>query len=227
MASRRLRLVSLVAASAAALATTAMRPRAGATGVIRGQVVATDPGPPPARPRVSDLSGARHDPIDRRRSVVFLEKYPVYAFEELRAGRAKLDQRGQQFVPRVLAITVGTIVDIPNNDTVFHNAFSLAPIRPFDVGRYPPGRTRSVKFDRPGIIPVFCDIHSHMSAYILVFSHPFFAVTDDTGRYTIPGVPAGTYSVAIWSELGRAAARSVTLGEGDVIDATFQVGRTP
>jgi hypothetical protein len=66
-----------------------------------------------------------------------------------------------------------------------------------------------------------------MSAYILVFSHPFFAVTDETGRYAITGVPAGTYSVALWSELGRAAPRMVTVGEGEVIDATFQVGRTP
>jgi hypothetical protein len=128
-------------------------------------------------------------------------------------------------VPRVLAITVGTTVDLPNNDTTFHNAFSLAPVRTFDLGRYPPGRTRSVRFDRPGIVPVFCDIHSHMSAYVLVFSHPFFAVTDEQGHYAIAGVPAGTYSLAIWSEIGRAAPRSVTVGDGEVIAATFHVGR--
>lgn len=225
MPSDRLRLAGLVAAIVVALAPSAVSLRPAWTGMIRGQVVVTDPGPPPARPRVSDLSAPRHDPIDRRKAVVYLENRMQGAFEELRPGRAKLDQRGQQFVPRVLAITAGTTVDIPNNDTVFHNAFSLSPVRPFDVGRYPPGRSRPVKFDRPGIIPVFCDIHSNMSAYILVFSHPYFAVTDETGRYTIAGVPPGTYSVAIWSELGRAAPRQVTVGDGDVIDATFQVGR--
>ena len=195
------------------------------SGVIRGQVIAIDPAPPRTPPRVSDLGSRHPDPVDRRRSVVFLEQAPVGAFADLKPGRVKLDQRGQQFVPRVLAITVGTTVDLPNNDTTFHNAFSLAPVRTFDLGRYPPGRTRSVRFDRAGRVPVFCDIHSHMSAYILVFSHPFFAVTDDHGNYAIPGVPPGTYSLAIWSELGQPPARQITVASGEVIAATFHVGR--
>ena len=106
------------------------------------------------------------------------------------AARAWISS-GQQFVPRVLAITVGTIVDFPNNDTTFHNVFSLAPFQTFDLGRYPPGRTGPCDSIAPGLVPVFCDIHSHMSAYVLVFSHPFFAVTDEAGRYTIAGVPPG------------------------------------
>jgi plastocyanin len=212
----------LALVSASIIAASGARREAGG---IRGQVVATDPGPPPARPRVSDLSGAPHDPVDRRRSVVYIEEVPRHAFEEVKPGRARLDQRGQQFVPRVIAITVGTTVDLPNNDTTFHNAFSLAPVRTFDLGRYAPGRTRSVRFDRPGIVPVFCDIHSHMSAYVLVFSHRFFAVTDEAGRYAIAGVPAGTYSLAIWSELGRAAPRPITVVDGEVVEAPFQLGR--
>ncbi len=82
-----------------------------------------------------------------------------------------------------------------------------------------------MRFDRPGIVPVFCDIHSHMSAYILVFSHPFFAVTEDDGRYAIPGVPSGTYNLAVWSELGRPPTRRVTVADGDTVEANFQVGR--
>ena len=195
------------------------------TGVIRGQIVATQPAASATRPAVSDLAGARPDPVDRRRAVVYLDTAPRGAFEELRPGRVKMDQRGQQFVPRVLAITVGTTVDFPNSDTTFHNAFSLAPARPFDLGRYRPGRTRSVRFDRPGIVPVSCDIHSHMSAYILVFIHPFFAVTDDEGRYSIAGVPGGTYTLTVWSEIGRPAPRKVTVGDGDAVEANFQVGR--
>jgi hypothetical protein len=136
-----------------------------------------------------------------------------------------MDQRGQQFIPRVLAITVGTTVDFPNSDTTFHNAFSLAPARPFDLGRYRPGRTRSVRFDRPGIVPVSCDIHSHMSAYILVFTHPFFAVTEDDGRYAIPGVPSGTYTLSVWSEIARPAPRKVTVADGDTVEVNFNVGR--
>jgi plastocyanin len=197
----------------------------GATGTIRGQVVATQTAVSATRPSVSDLATARHDPVDRRRAVVYLESAPRQAFEELRPGRVKMDQRGQQFIPRVLAITAGTTVDFPNSDTTFHNAFSLAPTGAFDLGRYRPGRTKSFRFDRPGIVPVSCDIHSHMSAYILVFIHPFFAVTDDEGRYSIAGVPGGTYTLTVWSELGRPAPRKVTLTDGETVEANFQVGR--
>jgi plastocyanin len=196
-----------------------------ATGTIRGQVVVPQAVVSATRPAVADLAAPRHDPVDRRRSVVYLESAPRQAFEELRPGRVKMDQRGQQFIPRVLAITVGTTVDFPNSDTTFHNAFSLAPTGAFDLGRYRPGRTKSVRFDRPGPVPVSCDIHSHMSAYILVFNHPFFAATDDEGRYSIAGVPAGTYTLTVWSELGRPAPRKVTLTEGETVEANFQVGR--
>jgi plastocyanin len=174
---------------------------------------------------VTDLGSQRHDPIDRRRSVVYLDAAPRQAFEELKPGRARMDQRGEQFVPRVLAITVGTVVDFPNSDVTFHNVFSLSPFRTFDLGRYRPGRTGSVRFDRAGVVPVFCDIHSYMSAYILVFSHPFFAVTDEEGRYTIGAVPPGSYTIVVWSELGRAQPRRVTVDDGTVVEVDFRLGR--
>jgi plastocyanin len=219
-------MVRPLAALALATVTLGSVPREAASpGIIRGQVVAPQSAASAIRPSVSDLTGHRPDPVDRRRAVVYLDTAPRGAFEELRPGRVKMDQRGQQFVPRVLAITVGTTVDFPNSDTTFHNAFSLAPAGAFDLGRYRPGRTRSFRFDRPGIVPVSCDIHSHMSAYILVFNHPFFAVTDDEGRYSIAGVPGGTYILTVWSELGRPAPRKVTVADGDTVEANFQVGR--
>jgi plastocyanin len=219
-------MVRPLAALALATVTLGTVPREAApTGIIRGQVVAIQSAVSATRPAVSDLAGARPDPVDRRRAVVYLDTGPRGAFEELRPGRVKMDQRGQQFVPRVLAITAGTTVDFPNSDTTFHNAFSLAPSGAFDLGRYRPGRTRSFRFDRPGIVPVSCDIHSHMSAYILVFIHPFFAVTDDEGRYSIAGVPGGTYTLTVWSEIGRPAPLRVTVGDGETVEANFQVGR--
>jgi plastocyanin len=165
--------------------------------------------------------------VNRRRIVAYLETAPREAFGELTLGRARMDQRAEQFVPRVLAITVGSTVDFPNSDKTFHNVFSLSRIRTFDLGRFPPGRTGAVRFDRPGIVPVFCDIHSHMSAYILVFSHPFFAVSDNDGRYEIHAIPPGTYSLRVWSELGTAAPRRVTVADGGVVEADFQVAREP
>ena len=194
-------------------------------GTIRGRVqLATIPRTP-GRPAIGELSASTADPIDRRRCVVYLKSAPREAFGQLRAGRVRMDQRGEQFVPHLLAITAGTFVEFPNSDTTFHNVFSLARDNNFDLGRYPPGRNGGHRFDTPGIVPISCDIHSHMSAYILVFSHPFFAVTDDDGRYSIGGVPPGTYTLLVWSELGHADNKEISLGEGETIEADFRVTR--
>jgi len=220
---------TLVMAVALALLASAGTPRLSARrwlATIRGRVIVPDVSTPASRPAPSDLVGHAHDRVDRRRSVVYLQQAPRDAFGELPVGRARMDQKNEQFVPRVLAITVGTIVDFPNSDTTYHNVFSLARERTFDLGRYPPGKTGGIRFDRPGIIPVFCDIHSHMSAYILVFNHPFFAVTDDVGRYQIPNVPPGSYTLLVWSEVGRAAARRVVVPENENVEADFQVDRS-
>ena len=195
------------------------------TGVIQGRVTVGATAARPTRPSVGDLGEHRSDAVDRRRAVVYLEDGLRSAFDELPAGRARMDQRGEQFVPRVLAVTVGTKVDFPNTDTTFHNVFSLARIKTFDLGRYAPHRTGSVKFDRPGIVPVFCDIHSNMSAYILVFNHPFFTVTEPDGRYSIPGVPPGAYTLRVWSELGTVEPRKIVVGDGEIVEMNFLVGR--
>jgi hypothetical protein len=81
----------------------------------------------------------------------------------------------------------------------------------FDLGRYATGRSRSVRFDRAGIVRVFCEIHSHMNAFILVFSHPFFAVTDVDGRYRIDNVPGGNYNVIAWNEGVQSEPKAVTV----------------
>jgi hypothetical protein len=91
-------------------------------------------------------------------------------------------------------------VDFPNSDPVFHNAFSNFSGQPFDVGLYPPGTSRSVTFRQPGIVRVFCNIHSTMSAVIAVVPSPWYAVTDAAGRFSIGGVPAGEYQVHIVHE---------------------------
>jgi plastocyanin len=211
--------VLLMGATAAGAA-----PRAAA--LIRGTVTVTAV-PPPDRPVVSAIAGHAHDPVDRRRSVVYLESAPQQAFEDIRPGRVRMDQRGEQFMPRVLAVTVGTVVEFPNNDKTFHNVFSLSRVKSFDLGRYRPGRTGAVTFDRTGIVPIFCDIHANMSAYVLVFRHPFFAVTDADGRYSIPNVPAGSYTVLVWSELGKAAGRRITVADGAITEVDFRIGGTP
>ena len=137
-----------------------------------------------------------------------------------------MDQRNERFAPHVLAVTSGTWVDFPNGDSTYHNVFSLSKTKEFNLGRYAAGRSKAVRFDRPGIVRVFCEIHSHMSAFILVFAHRFFAVTDDEGRYRIDGVPPGTYTVAVWNETmrGDPITRVVTIGDaGGDVDADFSI----
>jgi len=193
-------------------------------GTIRGRVDAPAPAPLATRPVVEALGQpVPPDAPDRRRSVLYLETAPQSAFEDTEMPRLILDQRNQTFVPWVLAVPVGATVEFPNSDSTFHNVFSLSKARRFDLGRYPRGATRSVRFDRPGVVRVFCEIHAHMNAYILVFSHRFFATTDDTGRYRIQGVPPGDYRLVLWHDGREREVRPVQVTAGGVAEADFVV----
>jgi plastocyanin len=114
--------------------------------------------------------------------------------------RAKMIQKDKTFIPHVLAITVGTTVDFPNLDPIFHNAFSNYDGQLFDVSLYPPGSSRSVRFTRPGIVRVFCNIHASMSAVIAVLDTPYFDVTRSSGEFEISDVPAGQYKLRVFHE---------------------------
>ena len=195
-------------------------------GTVRGRVeVRRTAASSEGRPAVADLGHhAVRDVPDRKRSVVYLETAPQAAFETPAPGRAVLDQKNETFVPYVLAVTVGSTVDFPNSDRVYHNVFSLSKPRRFDLGRYPKGQSRSVRFDRPGVVRVFCEIHSHMNAFILVFAHRYFATTDAEGGYTLEGVPPGTYTLAVWNDGQARARREVRLAAaGDVTEQDFTV----
>jgi plastocyanin len=192
-------------------------------GTIRGRVELRKAAPPvERRPGVADFGAAAgRDVSDRLRSVVYLETAPRGAFETSEGGRAIMDQHNETFVPHVLAITTGTTVDFPNSDKFYHNVFSLSKAAKFDLGRYAAGRAKSITFDRAGIVRVFCEIHSHMNAFILVFSHPFFAMTDAEGRYRIDNVPPGTYNVIAWNEGTPSEPKPVTVADGGTAELDF------
>ena len=198
-----------------------------ANATIRGRVEVRQPsGDPGSRVSVADLGmSAMHAPIDRR-SVVYLDPAPRAAFDTREEPRPRLDQRNETFVPHVLPIVAGTTVDFPNNDHTYHNVFSLSKTKSFDLGRYAAGHSKSVRFDRPGIVRVFCDIHSHMSAFILVFAHRYFSVADPDGSYRLENVPPGTYTVVAWNEAAALESRRVVVPDtGGEVEVNFALGR--
>jgi plastocyanin len=197
------------------------------SGSIRGRVeVRREPaGAHGTRPSITELGvPPAPDTPDRRRSVVYLEEAPRAAFEEPVRTRGVMDQRNEAFVPYVLAVLTGTTVDFPNSDRTYHNVFSFSKTKRFDLGRYARGGSKSVRFDRPGVVRVFCDIHSHMSAYILVFGHRYFATTDAEGRYRIDDIRPGTYTVTAWNDGQPRQSRPVRVPEaGGVVELDFTV----
>lgn len=171
------------------------------TAVVRGSVAIDIPvasrRPSTAYPTRAVTAANLAPASEVRHVVVFLKDAPP---RPVAATRAEIRQRDETFVPRVVAVPVGSEVTFPNDDPIYHNVFSLSRVRNFNLGRYPKGKTRTVRFDRPGVVRVFCDIHSHMTATVMVFNHPWFAVPDDDGRFELPNLPAGQREITAWHE---------------------------
>jgi plastocyanin len=172
------------------------------TGRVEGRVSITVPvaaAPPSAAygPRRVDRPAARTG-SELSNVVVFIQNAPKPA--ELPVTRARIVQENETFIPRVVAITRGSAVDFPNGDPFFHDVFSLSRSATFDLGSYPKGQTRSHVFRRAGLVKVYCHIHSHMSASIMVFDHPYFTIPKPDGTFALEGIPEGTYQISAWHE---------------------------
>lgn len=193
-----------------------------ATGTLIGRVkltMATS-----SRSQSSAYEGRRVSPrakplAESRNVVIHFQGIPVSV--DLAAMKASIAQKDEQFVPHVVAVTTGSSVSFPNDDPFFHNVFSLSRGSSFNLGRYASGVTRSRAFPRPGIVKVFCELHSHMSAVVRVFDHPWFTVPDEHGAFTISGVPAGDHTVVAWHERIGERRDRVTIRAGETTDVTF------
>lgn len=153
-----------------------------------------------------------------RNVVVYLEDAPPAPTTPVTAA---IVQRGETFLPRVVAVPVGSYVEFPNEDPIYHNVFSLSRARTFNLGRFPRGQSRRERFDTPGVVKVFCDIHSHMSATVVVFDHPWYAVPDEHGRFEIPAVPAGQWQLTAWHERLGDTTTEVSVEPGRAAGADF------
>jgi plastocyanin len=132
---------------------------------------------------------------------------------------AKMNQKHLTFIPHVLPILVGTTVDFLNGDDVLHNVFcSDACAENFNLGSWPKGETRSYTFNNAGCFAtILCNVHPEMEAYVICVGTPYFALSGSGGSYKIKNVPAGTYTLKVWSEKYNIKDASVTVPEkGDV-----------
>lgn len=161
------------------------------------------------------------DRADRSNVVVYIESMPK-KYAALKKVRA-MAQRDKSFAPNVIAITKGSSVDFPNEDKFFHNVFSLSEGNTFDLGLYRAGESKSVTFERTGIVDVYCNIHPQMWAQILVLENPFFTTTNADGSFELPKVPAGNYSVAAWMRGGSPVKQQVKVEAGKRATVSFEV----
>jgi len=155
--------------------------------------------------------------------VIYLKPTPSLTVATGSNKKLQIAQLGETFIPHVLPIVKGSTVEFPNLDPIFHNVFSLSGTKSFDLGRYPKGDSRSVTFDQAGIVPVFCHLHSDMSAIIVVLDNPYFVVPGPDGRYQIENIPAGNYTLVAWHERSEQVEQQVDVIAGQAFELNITV----
>ncbi len=139
--------------------------------------------------------------------------------------KAVMIQEGKQFIPFVLAVQTGTTVDFPNHDSFRHQVYSFSTAKTFELKLYGSGEVGSVLFDKPGAVPVGCNIHDNMLAYVYVAPGPHFATTGETGAANIQNLPPGNYTVSAWHPNLRGAppSQAVTVTDDGATDVKLEL----
>jgi plastocyanin len=134
-----------------------------------------------------------------------------------------INQQGAKFEPDLIVVPVGSTVQFPNSDPIFHNVFSLSKAQPFDLGYYPQGQSRSVKFNNPGVVQVYCHIHANMYAAIVVTASPWFEKPASDGSFSFSNVPAGHYKLTAWHKIAGLHKVEVDVPESGRAEVTIRV----
>jgi plastocyanin len=163
---------------------------------------------------------AAEDPLIYERShVVIYIDGPVAS----NPGSATLEQKNRRFVPDLVVIPAGSSIAFPNLDPIFHNVFSLSKPKSFDLGNYPQGHSRTVTFAEPGIVLVNCHLHTNMSAAIVVTPNQWCTRSDETGRFSLHGVPAGKHTIVAWHKAAGFFRQTVTLNDSHSTVVEFDI----
>lgn len=133
-------------------------------------------------------------------------------------------QKGKKFVPKTVVVPSGYYVSFPNDDPFPHNVFSPSEVKKFDLGLYQAGETADQLMNRPGVVPVYCNIHPQMKAFVVVVKSPYFGVTDDGGKVQINDVPNGKYTLKVWHEKATTEVLNKLSREITVTGSTFSLG---
>lgn len=145
-------------------------------------------------------------------AVVWLENPPAGAKWENPDAKVEMDQRGCVFAPRVVLVPVGGTVEFLNSDRLLHNLHGIGKENPSFNRTQPRGRTIPVTFSKPEMIPIVCDLHSWMRSWVIVAGHPFYALTNEAGAFSMPNVPPGKYTLRTWQEALGTSSREVMVG---------------
>lgn len=173
-----------------------------------------------------DLALEGASPADIWPLVVYLER-PDGSTGPVEREPAVLRQDHARFDPRFMVVTAGRRVRMPNNDVIYHNAFSFSRPNDFDVGIYPRGESRTVTLDQPGFVEVYCSIHENMNAGILVVPTPWHTIVAPDGSFALREVPEGPYQLKIWAWSLPPLARPVEVRSGGIAGVEVRIGTAP
>jgi plastocyanin len=163
-------------------------------------------------------SDEKAKPEEKRGVVVWVEGVKDVKVPDKKPA---LSQKDGQFAPRLMVVVAGQTVEIPNDDNIAHNVFSMSPTKKFNLGIYPKGESKEVTFEKPGIIDLFCSLHRHMHAQIIVTPSQHFAVAAPDEQFTIKDVPPGTYKVTAYSNGCAQSTMEVTVPDKGEAKAAF------
>jgi plastocyanin len=151
-------------------------------------------------PTVKLSEDSNKDPIayEMSRVVIYLEGPQSPDDNPVSGPPVQIAQRDRRFTPDLVVVPAGSTVSFPNMDPIFHNIYSLSKAKAFDLGSFDQGETRKVVFAKPGIVEIYCHLHPNMAATVVVTPNRWFARPDSDGRFRIPNVPPGQYTVVAW-----------------------------